>query len=1237
MADSDYLIGRTVSHHRIKEKSEDLALDQALARFRLPAILSKPYLRKVVMANKLQTSFFGLFVSIFFAAVLWLLAVPEVAAQSANQYALLRKPTVSKTQIAFSYGGDLWVVDRSGGEAKRLTSDVGIEIDPVFSPDGTMIAFTGEYDGNENVYMIPAAGGIPKRLTSHPGADQVVGWTRDGKRVVFRSTRQSYSRFTQLYTVGVTGGLPELLPLPMAVEGSYSPDSSQLAYVPFTNFRESWQFHRGLKHYRGGTASPVWIAKLSDSSVEKVPRKDSNDSTPMWMGDKVYFLSDRDGPVNLYVYDTKSKQVSAAMSSNGTDIKSASAGPDAIVYEQFGSIHQFDPATGKQNAVNIRVTGDFPAARPHYMNVGDKIENAKISPTGARAVFEAHGEILTVPVEHGDIRNLTNTVGVAERDPAWSPDGKWIAYFSDESGEYALHLRQQDGMGEVKKIDLGNPPSFFYSPTWSPDSKKIAYSDKRLDLWYLDIDRGKPLHVDTNPYDGGPGTGFNPVWSPDSRWIAYTRQLDSSLSAVFVYGVEDKTAHQVTDGLSDAASVAFDRNGKYLYFFASTDDGRAIVSSMGAYKVPITRGAYVVVLEKDLKSPLVPQSDEEKVAAEKSPGANAPKSLVDADECKREGEAKAGSEAAAGKSDKGGDKAASEKKDEKKGEKDEKGAKEAEENPEVKIDFENISQRILALPIPSRNYDRLLAGKTHVLYLLEGPIVDGSGPNGRIVHKFDVCTRKTDKLLDNIGGFVISANGEKALYEELPSWNPMAVGEGEPPHGTWTIKPVDALGKPSEPGKPDGKLRLESMKVYTDPRAEWQQMFREMGRIERDWFYDPNLHGADLRALMAAYQPYVDNVMSRADLNYIFADILGEITAQHIYVFGGDRPEVKGVSVGLLGADYSIDHDRYRFTKVYFGENWNPSLRAPLTEPGVNVHEGEYLLAVDGREMHGSDEIYSFFLERAGKAVQLKVGRDPGGKDARSVTVVPIANERSLRQREWMEGNRRKVDELSGGKLAYVYVPDTAVNGFIYFNRYYFAQNSKQGAVIDERFNGGGWIADYIVDWLKRPLLMGAMTREGKDNVIPQVIFGPKVMLINQDAGSGGDALPWMFKKLGTGPLIGTRTWGGLIGIGGYPPLMDGGEVTAPRWGLYNPDTGEFDVENKGVSPDIEVDLDPALWRQGHDPQLEKGVSVALQELKDHPVPPIKRPKYPVYNWQKVRAEATKGQTTSGSGAGEKQ
>jgi tricorn protease len=1177
------------------------------------------------MANRIRLSIFGRSLAVRLVMVIFFLVPAQLAGQLSNPYALFRKPTISKTQIAFSYGGDLWIVDRQGGEARRLTSDVGIEIDPVFSPDGTTIAFTGEYDGNEDVYVIPAAGGVPKRLTTHPGSDQVVGWTRDGKRVLFRSARLSYAGFTQLYTVSLDGGLPEVLPLPMAYEGSHSPDGSELAYVPFTNFSESSEFQRGLKHYRGGKASPIWIATLSDSSIVKVPRSNSNDSSPMWIGGKVYFLSDRDGPVGLYVYDTGTKQVSMVAPSNGMDIKSASAGPDAIVYEQFGSLHVFDPATGKQNAVSIHAVGDFPATRPHYASVGDKIENANISPSGARAVFETHGEILTVPAEHGDIRNLSNTPGAAERDPSWSPDGKWIAYFSDQSGEYQLYLVPQEGLGELKKIDLGATPSFYYSPTWSPDSKKIAYCDKRLNLWYLELPGGKPVLVDTNPYDTGPIAP--PVWSGDSRWIAYSRQLDSSLRAIFIYDTAGRTTHQLTDGLSDASSPAFDKNGKYLYFIASTDDGPAISSSMGSYKVPVTGSAYVIVLSKDLKSPLAPESDEEKVQADKvaaAPGAQAP---GETDDCKA-GEGKS-PEAATENPTKEDDHRVADNKDQKK---DEKSAKE-EETAAVKIDFENISQRILALPIPARNYDSLLAGKTHTIYLLESPAVMDFSSFGHQLHKFDVCTRKVEKLLDNIGGFRISANGQKALYEQLPPLNPMAgPNDGKPPHGSWAIQPVDALGKPAERGKPDGTLHLENMKVYVDPRAEWQQMFREMVRIERDWFYDPNLHGADLRALTAQYQPYVDNVMSRTDLNYIFGDMLGEITAQHIYVSGGDRPAVKGVAVGLLGADYTIDHDRYRFSKVYFGENWNPGLRAPLTEPGVNVQEGEYLLAVDGREVHGNDEIYGFFLERAGKAVQLKVGPDSGGKDARTVTVVPIANERSLRQREWIAANRKKVDQLSGGKLAYVYVPDTAINGYTFFTRYYFPQNSKQGAIIDERFNGGGWIADYIVDWLKRPRLMAAMTREGKDNVIPQVIFGPKVMLINQHAGSGGDALPWMFKKLQTGPLVGTRTWGGLIGIGGYPDLMDGGGVTAPRWGGYNPETGEFDIENKGVAPDIEVEFDPALWRKGQDPQLEKGVAVALQELRDHPVPPIKRPKYPVYNWSKVRAERAKGATNSGGG-----
>jgi len=488
------------------------------------------------------------------------------------------------------------------------------------------------------------------------------------------------------------------------------------------------------------------------------------------------------------------------------------------------------------------------------------------------------------------------------------------------------------------------------------------------------------------------------------------------------------------------------------------------------------------------------------------------------------------------------------------------------------------------------------------------------------VHKFDLCSRKFDKLLDHVGDFIVTANGEKALYEQLPEpKGPPSGDQSDHPRGTWYIKSVDSLGKPVDAGKHDGALKLGAMEALVDPRSEWQQMFREVWRIERDFFYDPNLHGLDRKALVAFYQPFVDSVMSRADLNYIFADMLGDMTAQHVYIHGGQRPDVHHVGVGLLGADYGTKDGRYRFARVYAGENWNPELRAPLTEPGINVHTGEYLLAVNGKELHASDEVYSFFAETAGKSVELRVGPEPSGKGARNVVVVPIGSESGLRLRAWMDENRKKVDQASHGRLAYVYLPDTARSGFNNFNRYYFAQNDRQGAIIDERFNGGGQIADYIVDWLKKPLLATAMSREGKDDNIPQTIFGPKVMLINEYAGSGGDALPWMFRRLAIGPLIGTRTWGGLIGIGGYPSLMDGGEVTAPRWGLFNPDSGEFDVENRGVAPDVEVEMDPALWRQGHDPQLERGIAAALAALVEHPPLPVKRPAYPVYHWTEMR------------------
>lgn len=1085
-------------------------------------------------------------------------AVRLCFAQASDVPLLLQKPTVSQTQIVFVYAGDLWSVSREGGEAKRLTSGVGTETDPKFSPNGATLAFTGEYDGNVDVYVVPAAGGVPRRLTYHPGEDEVVGWTPDGKQVLFRSGRNSYSPVPRLFTVPAEGGFPTELPLPMGWEGSYAPDCARLAYVPTAQWqRTSW------KRYRGGQTTPIWLVNLSDLNIEKIPRDNSNDSNPMWVDDKVYFLSDRNGPVTLFAYDTKSRRVRQVIKNDGLDLKSASAGAGAIVYEQFGSLHLLDLKSGKEQKLNVRVTGDFPEVRPRYVKVGTRIYNANISPTGARAVFEARGEILTVPAEKGDVRNLTNTPGVMEREPSWSPDGKWIAYFSDESGEYALHLRNQSGMGEVKKIPLGDPPSFFYTPTWSPDSKKIAFSDKRLNLWYADIETGKTAQVDRTLYFN-PTFAFTHVWSPDSKWLAYTRQLKSHIHAAFVYSLEEGKAHQITDGMSDAKFVVFDKSGKYLFFTASTDVGLTPGwLNMSIIDRPVTRSIYVVVLRKDLSSPLAPESDEEKVQDTKD--------TKDAKDTK-------------------------DTKDAPKGE-DKPADKPADKEPvKVTIDFDNISQRILALPIPARNYAAMAAGKANVLFLLEGSPLHSRffSAGGQTLHKFDLSTRKMEKVLEGVNDFMVSFNGEKMLYQQGQRWA------------------IVSTAGPISPGA--GTLNTDAMEVYVDPRVEWKQMYHEVWRLERDFFYDPGLHGLDLQATSQKYEACLDNIASRADLNYLFEEMLGELTCGHVFVGGGDLPETKRVRGGLLGADYKIENGRYRFARVYNGENWNPQLRAPLTQPGVNVVAGEYLLAVKGREVRATDNVYSFFEATAGKQVVIKVGHNPDGTGTREVTVVPVDSEFGLRNLAWIEDNRRKVDAMSGGRVAYIYLPDTFTGGYRNFNRYHFAQVGKEGAVIDERFNGGGLIADYIIDYLRRPLMGYFAAREGEDYITPVgSIYGPKAMIINEFAGSGGDMMPWLFRAAKIGPLVGKRTWGGLVGMAGAAPLMDGGFTGAPQSGFWNPN-GTWDVENHGVDPDIEVELDPKAWREGHDPQLEKAVEVVLNALKKNPLPKHKKPAYPNYH-----------------------
>ncbi len=1113
----------------------------------------------------------------------------STAIAQSDQPLLLRFPSVSKTQIVFTYGNDLWTVPREGGEARHLTSGVGMEGLPHFSPDGSMIAFTGEYDGNRDVYVIPSNGGTPKRLTYHPAEEYVVGWTPDGKKVLFNSWGNSFMHFEdQLYTVPLDGGMPTQLPIPIAENASFSPDGTHIAYVPHPKWQAAW------KRYHGGQTTPIWILDLKDSSIVKIPRENSNDDNPMWVGDTIYFLSDRNGPVSLFAYDTKTKQVSEALHSDGLDFKSASEGPDAIVIEQFGAIKLYDLNTHQAKNVPIRVTGDIEAVRPHFAKVEPKrIVNFNISPTGARAVFEAWGEIWTVPTDKGDIRNLTHSPAVADRDPAWSPDGKSIAYFSDESGEYQLAIRDQNGIASPRQINLGNPPSFFYTPTWAPDSKKIAYSDKRLQLWYVDLDNPAPKMIDTDYFGGFGQTQMQQTWSPDSKWIAYVRQLPSGLHAVFVYSIEQHKSTQITDGMSDAQFPTWDKNGKYLYFTASTDT--ALTSAgldMSSDEHRTSRSAYVAVLSKDEKSPLAPESDEEKAKDDKKPDQEKDKAKDQSKDKDKKDKAKA--------SDKSADKPADDKDKDKDKEKDKK-----EEPVVVKIDLDGIDQRILALPIPAKNYLNMIAGKTGILFLSEGPqvVTEDDYPNvGQTLQKFDLSKRKVDKFMEDINDFVVSFDGEKVLYRKGESWATVGSDDGGSGSG----------GAPPKPGF--GPLKLDGWEVYVEPRPMWKQIYNETWRIERDFFYDPHYHGLDLEKAKKKYAVYLDGIASRAELTYLFEECLGEITVGHMFVGGGEAPEPKKLKVGLLGADYSLENNRYRIAKVYNGENWNPGNQAPLTQPGVNVKTGEYILAVNGRELHATDNIYSFFEETAGKQVQLKVGANPDGKDSRDVTVVPVESEENLRHLAWIESNRRHVDQATGGKIAYVHVPNTAGAGYTSFNRYFFSQVGKEGAIIDERFNEGGQLADYIIDYLRRPIMSKVVTREGHDWTSPsEAIYGPKVMIINEMSGSGGDALPWYFRKAGIGPLIGKRTWGGLVGIGGYPELIDGGRVTAPRAAIYGL-KGDWEVENHGVPADVEVDLDPAAWRQGHDAQLDKAIEVVMQQLKEHPLPEIKRPAYPNYH-----------------------
>ena len=1082
----------------------------------------------------------------------FLLCLVLLTAASAQGTRLLRHPTVSRDLVAFSYAGDLWVVSRSGGDARRLTSTSGAETDPYFSPDASQIAFTATIAGNTDVYVVPTAGGDPKRLTYHPGVDRVRGWTPDGRRVVLASGRTSAPQqaFFRLWTIGLEGGLPEPLPIPRAFKGAYSPDGQRVAYEEFsTAFIPGWYEASMWRHYRGGRTHPIRIITLADSSVEKLPWSNSNDTDPMWVGNTVYFLSDRNHTVNLFSYRVDTKQLTQITKHDDFDVMNASAGSDVIVYEQGGYIHLVDIKSGQARRLNVDVNGDLPWARPQFKKVASMIRNSALSPTGIRAAFEARGEIFTVPAEKGDYRNLTQSSGAHDRSPVWSPDGAQLAWLSDVSGEYQLMVGDPIGVVTPRAIPL--PSTAIYSaPAWSPDGTQILLQDSHRNLWTVEVASGKATRIDTDTYPD-PIRQFDATWSPDSRWISYSKNLPSHLRAIFIYSMADQKAQQLTDGLADSISPAFDAGGKYLYFLASTNYGPSTGwLEMSSLDRPVRRAIYLAVLSSTEPSPLLPETGDEATPAPRETPRPEPAAQP---------------------------------------------AAPAAKTTNVRLDLNGIGQRVLAVNVPAGDYSSLAAGATGTFYYTEPMIPGGAGagPPALRLQRYQLKERTATPFLEGVRSYSVSSDKKKLLYQA-------SAGGG----ANWGIV---ATERPAKVG--DGPLNVSQLEMQVDPRAEWAQIFRETWRIQREYFYDPKMHGADWQAIYEKYRPFLTHVGHRTDLGYLIAMVGGELTVGHSYLLGeGDIPREDPVSVGLLGADLAVENGRYRIKKVYTGENWNPDLRAPLSSPGLQVEEGDYLLEVNGRSLAPPANLYGLFEGTAGRQTLIRVNKTPSLEGSRIVTVVPIASEDGLRTRAWIEENRRLVDKLSGGRLAYVWLPNTTTPGYTSFTRYYYSQQDKEGAIIDERYNQGGMVADYIVNELDRKLIGYFAMRDGEPSTSPIAgIYGPKVMLINESAGSGGDALPYYFRLRKVGPLIGTRTWGALVGTLGVPSTIDGGGITAPTLAFYDL-SGKWAVENEGVAPDIEVEYTPAEVNKGRDPQLERAVQEAIKLLEQNPRRRVPRP-----------------------------
>ncbi len=1041
---------------------------------------------------------------------------------------LLRQPNISDKHVVFTYGGDLWLVAKTGGNAIRLTSTPAVEKDPYFSPDGQTIAFTSNRSGTDAVYTMPVKGGAATRLTWYPAASQVRGWTPDGQSILYASDRETApSRYHRLWTVSKDGGPSKLLTKQWGTKAAYSADGKYLALDRVRRWDVEW------RAYRGGQNTPLIILNLETWEEELLPNERTTDIQPVWLGEQIYFLSDRDWVSNIWAYNTNSKELKQLTSFDKTDIKYLSGRNQELVYEQDGYIHIYNTDTQSSTQLSINVVGDFPWAETKWEDVSKKIDFAQLSPSGKRAIMGARGEVFTVPVEHGNVRNITNDSHAAERKPLWSPKGDKIAWFSDKNGQYELMLTTQDGLGDVESISIGES-KMIWEPCWSPDGKYIAFVDDDVRIRVLDLSTKsiKTIDVAGNNLERG---DMGITWSKDSKYLAYAKSGANHFRRIYIWSSANSSVKPVTNAMADAFSPAWDRNGKQLYFLASTDLGleSSYVNTSVMSPEDARYNAYVINLNKADKSPFEPRSDEEEVKKEEEP-----------------------------KED--------DKKDSKKKSKD----KDTEADKGMTIDFDEIENRIMAMPMPKRPYQYMLAGPEGTVFISE------SKDKGNTIHKFTLKEREAKEYVSNARSVSISADGKQMLARMGTSWKVM---------GT------------DKPNGKDGKTLKTTLKTKLDRQAEWQQMFEEAWRYQRDFFYDPNMHGRDWNEVYERYSPLVPYIKHRSDLNYVLDMVNGELSVGHSFVFGGDMPEVEKASVGLLGADLTGSESHWQIKRIYTTEVWNPELSSPLQRPGLKVEEGNYLVGVSGQELTAANDPYMALDGTRGVQTVLHINSNPSFEGSWTITVKPISSERALRQRAWVEDNRRLVDELSDGQLAYVWVPNTSSAGFVSFNRYYFAQQDKQGAVIDERFNGGGLLDDYMVDLMKRDL-RAALTNEvpnGSPILLPAGIKGPKVLVINEMAGSGGDFFPWAFKQQKIGPVVGARTWGGLVKSSVHYRLVDGGALTAPDNAVFDPINNEWVGENIGIAPTIDVRMDAQSMEKGVDPQLERAVKEALSRLKE--------------------------------------